>query len=84
VIRGTTITLEIPKNSTVRDLLDQVFIEYGEEAKKEIMDETGKNLAPYYKVLIDSRNFNLLNDFNTQIQEKLFAICDPKSTIAGN
>jgi MoaD family protein len=69
IFGGTTLQLELPEGVTVQEILERIFEEYGEAAKKEIMDEKGKELAPYYKVLVDGRNFKLLSTFDTVIKD---------------
>lgn len=66
---GSTISIELPDESTVWDLLDVLFERFGEEMKNEVMEEGGLDLAPYYKVLINGRNSKLMEYLETVLED---------------
>ncbi len=53
---SSTISMELAEKSTIWDLLNALFDRFGEEMKREVMNQSGEDLAPYYKVLINGRN----------------------------
>jgi MoaD family protein len=69
-ISGTSsIQMRMEDGVVIKDLLEEIFRLYGEEMRHQVMDSSGKELAPYYKILVNGRNFNLLLGFDTPLQE---------------
>ncbi|MEW5920132.1 MAG: MoaD family protein [Bacillota bacterium] len=68
-IAGTnSLYLEMEDGSVIRDLLEQIFSIYGAEMRNQVMDHSGESLAAYYKILVNGRNFKLLNAFSTPLE----------------
>ncbi len=64
----STVLMNMPEESTVRDLLEALFRRFGEDLKQEVLNEEGTDLAPYYKVLINGRNTKLMNYLETKLK----------------
>lgn len=65
---GSTVLIDLPEESTVRDLLEALFQRFGEDLKQEVMNAEGNDLAPYYKILINGRNTKLMEYLETTLK----------------
>lgn len=54
--------------SSVEDLLDKMFEEFGEILKTEILDING-DVKKHYRIIVNGRNINLLEGFKTILKE---------------
>lgn len=68
IVGYSSFTVELQKDATIKGLLEELFILHGEDFKKEVMDKEGRDLAPYYKVLVNGRNAKLLGHFETVLE----------------
>ncbi len=68
IVGGSSFQVTLEEGADINDLLTKVFDEYGEEMRREVMNETADDLAPYYKILVNGRNSKLMEYFNTQLQ----------------
>ncbi len=63
------IIISIPANSKVKDLMEKLILEFGENLKKKILDSSG-NLCKYIIFSLNGKDIRPLDGFNTIIQEK--------------
>ena len=58
------------KADTIEDLLNKLFKKYNQILIKELTDEQGK-LKKHYRILVNSRNINLLDGLSTPFEKTL-------------
>ncbi|MHA1397335.1 MAG: MoaD family protein [Candidatus Heimdallarchaeaceae archaeon] len=54
--------------STIQELLNKLFLHYGDEIKKELFTDDNK-LKPHYRIVVNGKNINLLDDYETPLNE---------------
>ncbi|TET80990.1 MAG: MoaD family protein, partial [Candidatus Heimdallarchaeota archaeon] len=54
--------------SSVENLLDKMFEEFGEILRTEILDINGE-VKKHYRIIVNGRNINLLEGFKTILKE---------------
>lgn len=54
--------------SSVKNLLDKLFEEFGEILRTEILDINGE-IKKHYRIIVNGRNINLLEGFKTILKE---------------
>ncbi len=68
------------KADTIEDLLNKLFKKYNQILIKELTDEQGK-LKKHYRILVNSRNINLLDGLSTPLKDEDMVVIVP--AIAG-
>ena len=64
----------------VKELLDKLIKEYGDEFEKEFFNNMGE-INKRYRILVNARNINLLDGIDTKLQEDDMVVLMP--AIAG-
>lgn len=59
--------LELPDDSNVRSLIEQLSKMFGDQFKKLILVD-GERLAPYVKILVNGRDIEYLNKLDTKLK----------------
>jgi MoaD family protein len=65
---------------TVEDLIDKLIEQYGEVFKEELLDKEG-DLKKVYRIVVNGRNINLLDGFQTKFKDDDMVVIMP--AIAG-
>jgi MoaD family protein len=65
---------------SVEDLINKLVNNYGEAFSKELFNEEGK-LKKIYRIVVNGRNINLLNGFQTKLEDDDMVVIMP--AIAG-
>lgn len=69
ILGQSTLQVALPTDTTLRQLLDQLFEQYGDPLRKEVMNSEGNDLAPYYKLLVNGRNSKLMAYMDTPLAD---------------
>ena len=64
----------------IKDLIANLILEFGPELEKELFNEKGE-IRKIYRIIVNARNINLLDGFETKLQEKDMVVLMP--AIAG-
>ncbi len=64
----------------IKDLIEKLIKEFGPELEQELLNEKGE-IRKIYRILVNARNINLLDGFNTELHEDDMVVLMP--AIAG-
>jgi len=56
------------ETNSIEELLESFFEKYGDVLKEEILDSNG-NLKKHYRILVNGRNINILDGFQTKLND---------------
>jgi len=62
--------------NTIQDLLDKLTLEYGNILQEELFDTSG-DLRKHYRIVVNGRNINLLNGFQTKLKDEDMVVIMP-------
>lgn len=68
LVGASTFDMTLPEGSTLWELLEVLFQQYGEALRQEVMNPQGTDLAPYYKLLVNGRNSKLMDYLDTKLE----------------
>ena len=63
-------TFELSQGSTVKTLLENMCIRYGEAFRNYIFDPETEVIPPYIKVLVNGRDIDFLNKLQTALKDR--------------